>query len=146
MSSSSIRSVPFLSFIVPIFVWNVPLVSLILLKSSLVFPVLFPSISLNCSLRKAFLCHLAILWNSAFRWIYLSFFSFAFHFSSFPAICKTSSDRHYAFFSFLFLGDGLIIACYTVLQTSVHSSSGTLWDLILWIYLYFHCIIVRDLI
>ena len=37
ISSASVRSVPFLSFIVPIFAWNVPLVSLILLKRSLVF-------------------------------------------------------------------------------------------------------------
>ena len=30
-------------------------------------------ISLNCSLRKAFLSLLAILWNSAVKWVYLSF-------------------------------------------------------------------------
>ena len=80
-SSSSVRSMLFLSFIVPIFAWNVPLVSLIFLKRSLVFPILlFSSISLHWSRRKAFLSLLAILWKSAFRWIYL--FSFAFHFSS----------------------------------------------------------------
>ena len=33
ISSASVRSLPFLSFIVPIFAWNVPLVSLIFLKS-----------------------------------------------------------------------------------------------------------------
>ena len=43
-------------------------------KRSLVFPILlFSSISLHWSLRKAFLPLLAILWNSAFRWVYLSF-------------------------------------------------------------------------
>ena len=62
---------------------NVPLVSLIFLKRSLVFPfLLFSFISLQWSLRKAFLCILAILWKSPFSGI--SFlFSFAFHFSSF---------------------------------------------------------------
>ena len=40
ISSASVRSIPFLSFIVPIFAWNVPLVSLIFLKGSLVFPIL----------------------------------------------------------------------------------------------------------
>ena len=61
-SSTSVRSIPFLSFIVPIFAWNVPLVSLIFLKRSLVFPILlFSSISLYASLRKAFLSLLAIL-------------------------------------------------------------------------------------
>ena len=39
--------IPFLSFIEPIFAWNVPLASLISLKRSLVFPILlFSSISL----------------------------------------------------------------------------------------------------
>ena len=38
--SSSVRSIPFQSFIEPIFAWNVPLVSLIFLKRSLVFPIL----------------------------------------------------------------------------------------------------------
>ena len=37
ISSASVRSVPFLSFIAPIFAWNVPLVSLIFLKRSLVY-------------------------------------------------------------------------------------------------------------
>ena len=46
ISFAFIRPIPFLSFIVPIFAWNVPLVSLIFLKRSLVFPILlFSSIS-----------------------------------------------------------------------------------------------------
>ena len=72
--SASIRSIQFLSLIFPIFAWNIPLVSLIFLKRSLVFPILlFFSISLQWSLRKAFLSLLASLWNSAFRWICPSF-------------------------------------------------------------------------
>ena len=39
--SASVRSLPFLSFIVPILAWNVLLVSLIFLKRSLVFPILY---------------------------------------------------------------------------------------------------------
>ena len=59
--------------------WNIPLITLIFLKRSLVFPILlFSSISLQCSLRKSFLSLLAILWNSAFRWVYLSFSPFPF--------------------------------------------------------------------
>ena len=74
ISSASVRYTPFLSFIVPIFAWKVPLVSLIFLKRSLVFPILlFSSISLHWSLRKAFFSLLAILRNSAFRWKYLYF-------------------------------------------------------------------------
>ena len=67
ISSASVTSILFLSFIEPIFAWSIPLVSLIFLKRSLVFPfLLFFSISLHWSLRKASLSLLAILWNSAF--------------------------------------------------------------------------------
>ena len=38
ISYASVRSITFLSFIEPIFAWNIPLVSLILLKRSLSFP------------------------------------------------------------------------------------------------------------
>ena len=46
-SSASVRSIPFLSFIEPIFAWNLPLVSLVYLKRSLVFPILFFT-SISC--------------------------------------------------------------------------------------------------
>ena len=60
ISYASVRSIPFLSFIVPIFEWNIPLVSLTFMKKSLVFPILlFSSISLHWSLRKALLSLLA---------------------------------------------------------------------------------------
>ena len=87
---------------------SVPLVSLIFLKRSLVFPILlFSSSYLHWSLRKAFLSLLAILWNSAFNWVCLSFSPLLFASLLFTAICKTSSDSHLLFFSFLFLGVGL---------------------------------------
>ena len=69
ISSASVRSIPFWSFIEPIFSWYIPLVSLILLKISLVFPILlFFSISLHWSLRKVFLSLLASPWNFTFKW------------------------------------------------------------------------------
>ena len=105
ISSASVRSSPFLSFIEPIFAWNVPLVSLIFLKRSLVLTVLlFSSISLHWSLRKAFLCLLAILWNFAFKWIYLSFSPLLFASLLFSVICKASSDNHFAFLHFFSWG------------------------------------------
>ena len=111
----------------PIFAWNVPLVSLIFLKGSLVFPILlFSSISLHWSLRKAFLSLLAILWNSAFKWVYLPFSPFLFASLLFSAICKASSDNHFAFLHFSFLGMVLITTSCIMSWTSVHSSSGTL--------------------
>ena len=136
ISSASVRSIAFLSFIESIFAWKVPLVSLIFLKRSLVFPILlFSSLSLLLSLRKAFLPLLAILWSSAFKWVYLSFSSLLFGSLLFTAIGRASSDNHFAFLHFFFLGMILIPASCTMLQTSVHSSSGNLSDLIPWIYL-----------
>ena len=127
ISSASFRSIPFLSFIVLIFAWNVPLVSLMFLKRSLVFPILlFSSTSLHWSLREVFLSLLAILWNSAFKWIYLSFSPLPFTSLLFTAICKASSDSHFVFLHFFSLGMVLITASCTMSGTSVHSSSGTL--------------------
>ena len=127
ISFASVRSIPFLSFIVPIFAWNVSLVCLIFLKGSLVFPILlFSSISLHWSLRKAFLSLLAILWNSTFRWVYLSFSPLPLASLLFSANCETSSGNHFAFLLFFFLGMVLITTSYTMSPTSVHSSPGTL--------------------
>ena len=107
ISSASIRSIPFLSFIVPIFAWNVPLVSLIFLKRSLVFPtLLFSSISFHWSLRRASYLSLLFLELCIHMGIsFLFFFSLLpFAFLLFSAICKASSDNHFVFFAFLFLG------------------------------------------
>ena len=129
VSSASVRSIPFL------FYWAHLcmkcslgiLVSLILLMRSLVFPILlFSFISLHWSLRKAFLSLLAILWNSAFKWVYLSFSPLLFPSLPFTAICKASSDSHCAFLHFLFLGMVLIPVSCTTSRTSIHSSSGML--------------------
>ena len=103
ISSASVKSIPFLSFIELIFAWNVSLVSPIFLKRSLVFPILlFSSISLHWSLRKVFLSVLTILWNSAFKWVYLSFSPLLCTSLLFTAICKASSGSHFAFLHFFF--------------------------------------------
>ena len=129
--SASVRSIPFLSFIQPIFAWNVPLVSLIFLKRSLVFLILlFSSISLHWSLRKAFFSLLAILWNSAFRGVYLSFSPLLFASLLFTAIRKASPDSHFAFLHFFSMGMVLIPVSCTMSWTSIYSSSGTLTDLV----------------
>ena len=54
------------------------------------------------------------------------FFSFVFCFSSFHSYCKASSDSHFAFLHFFFLGMVLIPVSCTMSRTSIHSSSGTL--------------------
>ena len=105
ISYASIRSIPCLSFTEPIFTWNFPLVALIIFKRSLIFSILlFSSISLQWSLRKDFLSLLAILWNSAFKWVYLSFSPLLFTSFLYPAVCKASSDSHFAFCISFFWG------------------------------------------
>ena len=127
ISSSSVRSIQFLSFIEPIFPWNIPLVSLIFLNRSLVFSILLISfISLHWSLREAFLSLLAILWNSVLKWVYLSFYPLPLASLLFMAICKASLDNHFTFLHFFFLVMVLITASCTMSGTSIHSFSGTL--------------------
>ena len=104
ISSASVRSIPFLSLLVPIFAWNVSLVFLIFLKRSLVFSILLFSVSLHCSLRKSFLSLFAVFWNSAFRWVYPSYSPLTFTCLLFSGICKVSSDNHLAFLHVFFLG------------------------------------------
>ena len=80
----------------------------------------------NQLLRKAFLSLLAILWYSAFKWVYISFSPLLFASFLFTDIFKASSDSHFAFLHFFFLGMVLIPVSCTMSWTSIHSSSGTL--------------------
>ena len=66
----------------------------------------------------------------AFKWTYLSFPPLPFASLLFSATCKSSSDNHFAFLHSFFLGMVLITTSCTMLQTSIHSSSGTLSYLI----------------
>ena len=97
-------------------------------------PTSFPIRSL---LRKAFLSLLAILWNYEFKWVYFSFSPLLFTAILFTAICKSSLNNHFALLHFFFLGMILITTSHTVSQTSIHSYSSTLSDLIPWICLPF---------
>ena len=67
--------------------------------------------------------------------MYLSFSPLPLTFLLFSTICKASSNNHFAFFHFFFWGIFLITASYTMLRICIHSSSGSLSDLIPWIYL-----------
>ena len=118
ISSASVRSHHFCHLLSPSFHEMFPsFVSLIFLKRYIVLPILLvSSISLNWSLRKTFLSLHVILWNFAFKWIYFLF----------TGICKDSSDSHFALLHFFFLRMVLISVSYTMSQTSIHTSSGTL--------------------
>ena len=105
ISSACVRSILFLPFIVPIFAWNVPLVSLIFLKRSLVFPILFlSSISLHWShwgrLFYLFLLFFGTLHSDAYIFPFLLCFLLLF----FSQLFKASPDSHFAFLHFFSLG------------------------------------------
>ena len=85
---------------------------------------------------EAFLSLLGILWNSAFKMVYLFFSLLPFTSLLFIAICKASSDNHFAFLHFFFLGMVLITASYTISRTSsIVLQALCLSDLIPCIYL-----------
>ena len=91
------------------------------LSHSVVFLYFFALIT-----RKSFLSLLAVLWNSAFKWVYLSFSPLLFASRLFTAICKAFSDNHFAFLHFFSMRMVLIPVSCTMSRTSVHSLSGTL--------------------
>ena len=59
-------------------------------------------------------------------WVYLSLSPLLFTSPLSSAIFKASSDNHIVFLHLFCLGMVLVFTSYTVLQTSVHSSSSTL--------------------
>ena len=107
ISSASGRPISFLSFIEPIFAWNVPLVSLIFLMRSFIFLFccfpLFLCIDRWRMLSYLFLLFFGTLHSNG----YIFFFSLFCFFTTllFTAICKASPDSHFAF------PDLLTLAC-----------------------------------
>ena len=105
ISSASVRSIPFLSCIEPIFAWNVHWVSLIFLKRSLVFPILFFPLFL-CTDRWGRLSYLCLLFlgtlhSNGYIFPFLLCLSMILFYSQ---LCKASSDNHLAFLHLFFLG------------------------------------------
>ena len=107
ISSASVRFIPFLSFIVPIFAWNVPLISNFLeeissLPHSIVFLYFFALITEEGFLiSPCYSLELCIQAGVSFL------FSFAFSVSSFLSYSEGLLRPPFCLFEFLFLGDGL---------------------------------------
>ena len=128
ISSDYIRSISFLSFIVPIFAWNIPLVFLIFLKRTLVFPILLFSSYFFALITEEgfFICpcyslELCIQMGISFL------FSFVFTFSSFLSCCVRPPQTTILPCCISFWGEMVLVTtCCTMSQSSVHSSSGTL--------------------
>ena len=103
ISSASVRSIPFVPFTGLILAWNVPLVSLIFLTRSLVFPILLFPLFL-CIDRWGRLSYLSLLF---FGTLHSDGYIFSFLLCLlllFLAIFKASSDNHFALLHFFFLG------------------------------------------
>ena len=128
ISSASVSSIPCLSFIEPTFAWNVPLVSLNFLEEfsslshSVVFFYFFALIT-----EEGFLTSPCYSLELCIQMGISSIFPLLFT-SLFTAICKASSDSHFAFLHFSW-GWSWSISC-TMSRTSVHSSTGTLSDIV----------------
>ena len=85
--------------------------------------------------EEGFLISSCILWNSAFRCLYLSFSPLFFASLLFTVICMASPDSHFAFLHLFSIGMVLIPVSCTMLQTSGHSPSGALSELTPSVYL-----------
>ena len=120
ISCASVRSILFLSFIVPILAWNAPLVSNILEEISSLSHFIVFLYYFALSTEEGFLSLLAILWNSAFKWVYLSFSPFPIQSLLFSAIYKAYSDNHFAFLHFFFLGMVLLSVSFLYNVTNLH--------------------------
>ena len=108
ISSASVRSIPFLSFIEPIFAWNLPFVSLNFLEeiSSLSHCIVFVYFfALICWGRLSYLSLLffGTLHSDAYIFLFLLCFSLLF----FSQLFVRPPQTAIFLFVFLFLGDGL---------------------------------------
>ena len=131
ISSASVRSIPFLSFIKPIFAWNVPLVSLIFWRDPWSFPFysfpLFPCIDHWGRLSYLSLLFFGTLHSNGYIFPFLLCFSLIFFSQLFVRPPQTAILLFCISFSW---GMVLIPVFCTMSWTSVHSSSGTLSDLV----------------
>ena len=148
ISSVTVRPILFLSFIVPIFAWYVPLVSLIFWKRSLVLPILlFSSISLQGSLRKAFffvqILFFGILHSNGYIFPFLICLLLLFFSQLFVRPPQTTILPFCISFSWEWFWSPPSVQCHK--PPSIVLQALCLSDLIPWIC-HFHCTIIRDLI
>ena len=127
MSSAYVRSIPLLSFIEPVFARNVPLVSLIFLKRSLVFPfLLFSSYFFALIAEEGSLISLLF-----FGTLHSDAYFFPFLLLLFLELfVRPPQTAILLFLHFFSMGMVLIPVSCTVSRTSVHSSSSALSDVV----------------
>ena len=125
ISSASVRSIPFLSFIEPIFAWCSLVISNVLEEiSSLSHSVVLYFFALITEegfvTSPCYSLELSIQMDISFL------FSFAFSFSSFSALWKASSDNHFAFLHFFSWRWSWPLPPVQCHWTSIYSSSNIL--------------------
>ena len=104
ISSVSVRSILFLSFIVPICMkCSLGIYNFLEEISNLSHSILLHDFSALIT-EEGFLISFFYSLDSAFKWVYLSFSPLPFTFLLFSAICKLSSDNHFALLHCFFLG------------------------------------------
>ena len=151
ISSASLRSIPFLSFIEPIFAWNVPLVSLIFLKRSLIFPILlFPLFLCSVCWRRP--SYLSLLFSGTLHSVgYIFPFLLCLSLLSFPHLFVTLLRQPLCLLSFCLPSPPPWEGCWSVPPIcyeplSVILQTHSLPDLFLELIHHLSCIIIRDLI
>ena len=130
ISSASVRSIPFMSFIEPIFAWNVPLVSLFSWRGLQPFPFYCFPVFL-CIDRWGRLSYLSLLFfgtlhSNGYTFPFPLCFSLLFSSQLFVRPPQTAI----LLLCISFLGMVLIPVSCTTARTSIHSSLGTLSDLV----------------
>ena len=126
LSSASVRSLPFMVFIFSACMKSCLDIANFLeeiasLSHSIVFLYFFALIT-----EEGFLIFPCYFLEFCIHWVYLAFSPLPFASLLLTAICDVSSDNHFAFWHFSFLGMVLITTLYTLSWTSIHSSLGTL--------------------
>ena len=97
ISSASVRSIPFLFFIEPILARNISLVCLIFWVDSSIFHSIVLLYFFALIAEEDVLTLPDILWNSALKWINLSFSPLLLSCLLFTVLCKAFSDSCFAF-------------------------------------------------
>ena len=106
ISSASVRSLIFLSFIVPIFPWSVPLVAPIFLKWSILFTILLFS-SNSCSVYLWRLSYVRLLFSESLHSIeYIFPFLLCLSLVLFSQLFLRPLQATLFLLTFVFLGDG----------------------------------------
>ena len=146
ISSTSVRSRPVLSFIELIFAWNVPLVSLIFLRGSLVFPIYCFPYFFALITEEGFLTSPCYSLELCIQMSISFLFSFAFCFSPFYSYLRPAQRAIFLFCISLPWGLSWSLSpvqCHKPLSI-VHQALYQMYSLK---YIsHFHCIIIRDLI